>query len=91
MSITTVNMPEIQTPNFFHIRANSTNYIEFSDDRLRASDTNGLTRTLRIEGDLNVNGDVTGTNFIGPMSQAYGAFDIPSNVTMPNASARLIV
>ncbi len=84
LDILTINMPEIQTPLFFHIRANSTNYIEFSGDRLRASDTNMNTIPLRIEGNVTVNGNVTANNIGAPDFGRYritGMF-VPNSQTL---------
>lgn len=87
LSILTDNVPEIQTPFQFHIRAGvSTNYIEFDGAQLRASDTNTITRPLRVEGDLNVNGNVTGTN-LQPKIIFHGVF---VNKTQQSSTSPLV-
>ena len=86
LSILTDNMPEIQTPSFFHIRAGvTTNYVEFDGAQLRGRDINQFQIDLNVAGNLNVNGNVTAHNIGAP---DFGRYRItPMNVsanTTPN-------
>jgi hypothetical protein len=93
------SIPEIQADEIFHIRSNppgstANNYIEFTGDTLRASDSNTLTIPLNVASDLDVGTNnitcnqlnYTTLNPAPTLTLAYGAFTLTLNSGAGNLS-----